>query len=155
MRRRAVSPADPTPSGAEPLVPNRRWWLAYHAAIAPFGILATTWLLAGLDDSGHWPIWRHLDAAADMIELGAVVYVALAVSAEGVIRVVFWAIEQWRKDRERNRQALLNEVRNEVLDGVRNEVRNEVLDEIAEMAREQPQSDVLTLVDAARSAQQR
>ena len=69
--------------------------------------------------------------------------------------MVFWAIEQWCKDRERNRRELINEARDEILGEVRDQVRNEVLDEIAEMARQQPQSDVLTLVDAARSGQKR
>ena len=78
-----------------------------------------------------------------MVELGAVVYAALAVSVEGGVRVVFWAIEQWRRDRERHRLELINEV------------RNEVLDEIAEMARQRPQSDVFALVDAARTPQGR
>ena len=152
--------ADPALSGDgfEP-PPNRRWWFAYHAAIAPFGILATTWALAGWHNSVNWPIWRHRDAAADMVQLGAVVYAALAVSAEGAIRVVFWAIEQWRKDRERHRRELVNEIRGAVIEelraDVRTQVRNEVLDEIADMARRQPQSDALALVDAARAAQRR
>ena len=130
--------ADRPPSDQGPgATRNRRWWLAYHVAIAPFGILATTWLLAGLADSRHWLIWRHLDAAADMVELGTAVYAALAVSAEGGIRVVFWAIEQWRRDKERRV----------------NEAQNLVLDELVYLARQQPDADVdalVALVDAVR-----
>ena len=121
---------------------NRRWWLAYHVAIAPYGILATTWLLAGRHDSSHWLIWNHLDAAADMVELGAVVYAALAVATEGGIRMVFWAIEQWRQDRERHRQELVEEISVQA--------KNQVFDDMLELSRQQPEADLQTLVAAAR-----
>ena len=136
-----------TPAGGTSEPPrNRRWWLAYHVAVAPFGILATTWLLAGLTDARYWTIWKHLGAAADLIELGAVVYVALAVLLEGGGRVVFWAIEQWRKDREKR----TIEAQNRTI-----EAQNRVLDELVDLARQQPESDVATLVDAVRPQQGR
>ena len=117
---------------------NRRWWLAYHVAIAPYGILAATWLLAVRADQSHWRIWNHTDAAADMVQLGAVVYAAVAVAAEGGIRVVFWAIEQWRQDRERHQQELIDEISHQVMDNV------------LELSRQQPDADLETLVATMR-----
>ena len=108
--------ADPAPT-AGTFRPSRsgRWWLAYHTALAPFGVLATTWLLTGAAHSRHWTVWKHLNPAGDMLELGAVVYAALAVLVEGGIRVVFRAIEQWRRDKERRAVEAQNRALDELM----------------------------------------
>ena len=48
--------------------------------------------------------------------------------------MVFWAIEQWRRDKEKRAA----------------EAQNRVLDELVNLARREPESDVATLVDAVR-----
>ena len=136
----SAGPAANGPGSGKPR--NRRWWLAYHVAIAPYGILAATWILVVRADQSHWRIWNHVDAAADMVQLGAVVYAAIAVAAEGGIRMVFWAIEQWRQDRERHRQELIDEISVQV--------ENRMLDNMLELSREQPDADLETLVATMR-----
>ena len=82
---------------------RERQWLRRHAVAAPFGVFAATALL--VIRSGQWAGWGSLELAANLVELGAVLYGMAAVLVEGGIRMVFWALEE-RKMMIENRKAL-------------------------------------------------
>ncbi len=79
-------------------------WFALHALFAPWGILATTCVLAALTGSAGWKVWDNLTTVSDMVDLGVVVYAAGASLVEVIIEMAFYAIEQRRKERERIRK---------------------------------------------------
>ena len=81
---------------------QERQWLRRHAIAAPFGIFAATALL--LVRSGQWDGWESLGLAADMVDLGAVLYAMVAVLAERGADMVFWALER-KKQREQENKA--------------------------------------------------
>ena len=72
-----------------------RRWLRRHAIAAPFGIFAATILLA--IQSGQWDGWGSLGSAANLVDMGAVIYGMVAVLAERGVRMIFWALEERRK----------------------------------------------------------
>ena len=72
-----------------------RRWLRRHAVLAPFGIFAATILLA--IQSGQWEGWGSLGSAANLVDMGAVLYGMAAVLAERGVRMIFWALEERRK----------------------------------------------------------
>ena len=72
-----------------------RRWLRRHAIAAPFGIFAATILLA--IQSGQWDGWGRLGLAANLVDMGAVIYGMVAVLAERGVRMIFWALEERRK----------------------------------------------------------
>ena len=74
---------------------EERRWLRRHAVIAPFGIFAVTLLL--VIRAGRWDGWGSLELAANLVDLGAVLYGMVAVLVEGGIKMVFWALEERRK----------------------------------------------------------
>ena len=74
---------------------EERRWLRRHAVIAPFGIFAVTFLL--VIRAGRWDGWGSLELAANLVDLGAVLYGMVAVLVEGGIKMVFWALEERRK----------------------------------------------------------
>lgn len=74
---------------------EERRWLRRHAVIAPFGIFAVTFLLVIW--SGQWDGWGSLGLAANLVDLGAVLYGMVAVLVEGGSKMVFWALEERRK----------------------------------------------------------
>ena len=116
--------------------------LAIHAILAPFGIFVTTWLLSVPGrGQGEWDVWNGIPALAVLVDLGAVVYAMAAVIVDLGGRTVFWAWEQWKKDRQRRdelvRASLLNEFRDEWLAGLRSELRAELGSELrAELSSE-------------------
>ena len=78
-------------------------WLRLHALAAPFGVLATTSLLAYWAESGQWNGRESLELAAKLVDLGAVLYAIAAVLVERGVIMIFWALEQrkkWREERE-------------------------------------------------------
>ena len=81
---------------------RERQWLRRHAIIAPFGIFTATVLL--VVRSGQWDGWESLGLAADMVDLGAVLYAMVAVLAERGVDMVFWALER-KKQREQENKA--------------------------------------------------
>ena len=87
-------------------------WLRRHAIAAPFGIFVATALL--VVRSGQWDGWESLGLAANMVDLGAVLYAMVAVLAERGVDMVFWALEK-RKLRieERKRREQENKVKNQ------------------------------------------
>ena len=74
---------------------RERQWLRRHAIAAPFGVFAATALL--VIRSGQWAGWGSLELAANLVELGAVLYGMVAVLVEGGIRMVFWALEERKR----------------------------------------------------------
>ncbi len=77
-------------------------WLRLHAMLAPFGVFAVTVLL--VIRSGQWNGWESLESTASLVDLGAVLYGMIAVLAERGVRMVFWALDERRKWREKRRE---------------------------------------------------
>ena len=81
-----------------------RRWVRLHAMAAPAGILATTLLLTYWRQGWYWRWPDGLDRAADLVDIGTVIYAVIAVVIERGVNVIFWALEERKKRRER-RQA--------------------------------------------------
>ena len=76
-------------------------WLRRHAVFAPFGIFVMTALMTyftGTVGANTREFWK---SAADMVDLGTVLYAMAAMSFEKGVDAVFWALEQRRKRREK------------------------------------------------------
>ena len=71
-----------------------RRWLRLHAMVAPAGILATTLLLTYWRQQWQWPWPDSLDRAADLTDIGTVIYAVIAVAVERGVNVIFWALEE-------------------------------------------------------------
>ena len=78
-----------------------RRWLRRHAMVAPFGILATTFLLTYWMQQRQWQWPADLDKAAGLVDIGAVIYAAIAVAVERGVNMIFWALEERKKRQER------------------------------------------------------
>lgn len=74
-----------------------------HAMVAPFGVFATTFLLAYWKEGGQWQALASLDSASGLVDLAAVLYAMLAVLLERSIRLMFWALDERRKWRAKMR----------------------------------------------------
>ena len=83
-----------------------RRWVRLHAMAAPPGILATTLLLTYWRQGWQWRWPDGLDRAADLVDIGTVIYAVIAVAVERGVNVIFWALEERKKRRERNRAEL-------------------------------------------------
>ena len=97
-------------------------WLRRHAALAPFGILAVTALLVYFAGPGRWQGAESFKLAAEQIDLAAALYAAFAVTVERGVRMIWWAIEQRRKDREKLVKAARAEARAEERARIRKEL---------------------------------
>lgn len=78
-----------------------RRWVRLHAMAAPAGILVTTLLLTYWRQGWQWKSPESLDRAADLVDIGAVIYALIAVAIERGVNVIFWALEERKKRRER------------------------------------------------------
>ena len=78
-----------------------RRWVRLHAMAAPAGILTTTLLLTYWRQGWQWQSPESLDRAADLVDIGAVIYALIAVAIERGVNVIFWALEERKKRRER------------------------------------------------------
>ena len=123
-------------------------WQFRHAIISPFGVVATTFLVTHFASENYRPVHRHLDDAKDFIDASALIYGMSAVLMELIGgRVVFWALEQWKKGKEayeaearerqeayeaeaRERQEALEAEVQERQEAIIAEVRENVLSEI-------------------------
>ena len=83
-----------------------RRWVRLHAMAAPAGILATTLLLTYWRQGWYWRWPDGLDRVADLVDIGTVIYAVIAVAVERGVNVIFWALEERKKRRERNRAEL-------------------------------------------------
>ena len=74
----------------------------------PFGILAVTAVLVGLAESWQWNYPAVVRTAGELVDLGIVVYTALAVLVEFGYWLMFYAMEKTkamlRKEREKGRE---------------------------------------------------
>ena len=100
-------------------------WLRLHALVAPFGVFVVTALL--VIASGQWTGRASLDYAATLVDLGAVLYGMVAVLTERGVRMVFWALDERRKWREKRREEAKAELIADMLAaGVSDETRKEL-----------------------------
>ena len=111
-------------------------WLRRHAALAPFGILAVTALLVYFAGPGRWQGAESFKLAAEQIDLAAALYAAFAVTVERGVRMIWWAIEQRRKDREKLVKAARAEERARIRKELERVVRERTTPITAEDVRE-------------------
>ena len=120
-------------------------WQFRHAITSPFGITLMTWLITYFASEDYRPVYRHLNEAADFIDASALIYGMLAVLMELIGgRIVFWALEQWKKGKD----AINSELR-ESREMMVAEVREDVLAEIGARALPEVTDDALVLGRAA------
>ena len=82
-------------------------WAARHALFAPWGILATTYVLTVYVKAVGWNIWNdraNLVTMSDMADLGLIVYACGASLVEVFIGMAFYALEQRKKRMEQRRR---------------------------------------------------
>ena len=99
-------------------------WSRLHANLAPFGIALTTYLLTYFDIIGWrvWEFWKirdHLAALSDMVDLGIMVYIVVALAIDRGISMIFYALEQRekrRKQRELREKRMVEEAAREGMD---------------------------------------
>ena len=87
---------------------KQKWWEMQwprrHALAFPFGASAATALLTYLTTGGQGTMAANLAVAADMVDLGALIYGMVAVTIEGGVRLMFWAWEKHKAVREALRE---------------------------------------------------
>lgn len=99
-------------------------WSRLHANLAPFGIALTTYLLTYFDIIGWrvWEFWKirdHIAALSDMVDLGVLVYIVVALAIDRGISMIFYALEQRekrRKQRELREKRMVEEATREGID---------------------------------------
>ena len=86
---------------------EKQWGLRLHAIILPFGVFILTALLTRWT-SGQWPGQANLEMAANLVDLATVIYGMIALTVEGGVRLMFWALQkhlEWRESmREEGRK---------------------------------------------------
>ena len=98
---------------------EKQWGLRLHAIILPFGVFILTALLTRWT-SGQWPGQANLEMAANLVDLATVIYGMMALTVEGGVRLMFWALQkhlEWRESmreegrvegRKENRKAMVS-----------------------------------------------
>ncbi len=136
-------------------------WAARHALFAPWGILATTYVLTVYVKAIGWNIWNdraNLVTMSDMVDLGIVVYGVGASLGEVLIGMVFYALEQRKKRMEQRRKEEEERLKDAVQKAVR-DVRQEAVSVFAHSvvlkANENPQASIEELVDEVMSDMER
>ena len=81
----------------------------------PVGTLIATYLLSLPFGVGLWNNPKDIKTASDIVDLGAVVYMTIAVLTEGSVRMIWWALDQRRKWRAKMREEAKAEVKAEVV----------------------------------------
>ena len=93
---------------------ERQWGLRLHAIMLPFGVFILTALLTRWI-SGQWPGQDNLKLAAELVDLATVIYGMIALTVEGGVRLMFWALQkhlEWRESmREEGRKEARKETR--------------------------------------------
>ena len=137
---------------------EERRWLRRHVVAAPFGISIATITVSYVSAPELWGTRESIGSWASLVDLGAVVYAAVAVLAERGVRVVFWALDERRKWREKWRAQAQAEGRAEGLaegrvegraegrDEGRAQGRAEALTAILEVGRDQGNADLEELI---------
>ena len=117
----------------------QRDWLPRHVLAAPFGIFLITALLTWWGGAGNWREGATQQAAAQLVDLAAVLYGMAAVTVERGGRLMFWALDQRRQWREKWRAEIVAEteerVRAETEQRVRVETEQRVRVETEERVR--------------------
>ena len=112
---------------------ERQWGLRLHAIILPFGVFIVTALMTRWI-SGQWPGQANLKLAAELVDLATVIYGMIALTVEGGVRLMFWALQkhlEWRESmREEGRIEGRVEGREEMRSAVKQ--RDKVLSRVAE-----------------------
>ena len=129
-----------------------RWserWARLHVAFFPVGALVVTWLLTVPAGAWRWNNRADLDFAGTLAPLGAFAYGTLVFVVEWSVRMIFWALAQRKKDREKMMARARAAVREEVRAAVREEVQAEVREEVQAAVREEVQAEVREKVQAA------
>ena len=91
---------------------ERQWGLRLHAIILPFGVFIVTVLLTRWI-SGQWPGQANLKLSADLVDLATVIYGMIALTVEGGVRLMFWALQKHLEWRESMREEGRKEIRKE------------------------------------------
>ena len=93
---------------------ERQWGLRLHGIMLPFGVFIVTTLLTRWI-SGQWPGQGNLKLAAELVDLATVIYGMIALTVEGGVRLMFWALQkhlEWRESmREEGRKEARKETR--------------------------------------------
>lgn len=114
--------------------------MRFHATIAPFGIFATTLLLAFYLERWQWQGQASWELAGEMAEVGAMLYAMAAVLVEKGVNLMVWA---WEKHKERMTKQRA-EIRAELLAAMQAEARAEEKPEIAAWLERVAQSQGIT-----------
>ena len=100
---------------------EKQWGLRLHAVILPFGVFILTALLTRWT-SGQWPGQANLEMAANLVDLATVIYGMMALTVEGGVRLMFWALQkhlEWRESmREQGRVEGRKEARKETRESI-------------------------------------
>ncbi len=135
-------------------------WAARHALFAPWGILATTYVLTVYVKAVGWNIWNdraNIVTMSDMADLGLIVYACGASLVEVFIGMAFYALEQRKKRMEQRRREEEERRKEEEqrLEKARQRGREigrqQVIRMFAIKANENPQASVEELVEAVTS----
>ena len=116
---------------------EKQWGLRLHAVILPFGVFIVTALMTRWT-SGQWPGQANLEMAANLVDLATVIYGMIALTVEGGVRLMFWALQkhlEWRESmREEGRIEGRVKGREEGREEMRSAVqqRDQVLARVAE-----------------------
>ena len=111
-----------------------------HLAFAPLGSISVTWILLGFSDIG-WNWWSGTGPvqAGQVVPLGTVVYGTLAVFADGVFKMIFFALAQRKNEIAKRhlegRRQLLQELINKGID-----LPPDLLQEAEELGLLQPET---------------
>ncbi len=84
-------------------------------ALFPVGALVVTWLLTLPAGSWRWNNRADLDLAGTLSPLGAFAYGSLVFVVEWSVRMIFWALAQREKDREKIRAKAKAEERERIV----------------------------------------
>ena len=83
---------------------EERRWLRRHATAAPFGIFATTLLIAYWLEQWQWHGRDTWSLVSEQVDLGTVVYAMAAVLFERGVKLMFWAWDERKKWRAKARE---------------------------------------------------
>ena len=95
-----------------------RWserWARLHIAFFPVGALVVTWLLTVPAGAWSWNNRADLDLAGTLAPLGAFAYGSITFVIEWSVRMIFWALAQRKKDREKIAAAARAEERERIV----------------------------------------
>lgn len=93
---------------------ERQWGLRLHAIMLPFGVFIVTTLMTRWI-SGQWPGQDNLKLAAELVDLATVIYGMIALTVEGGVRLMFWALQKHLEWRESMREEGRKETRKQYM----------------------------------------